>query len=321
MNNQLVKGRPVNQKSPTISVIMNCLNGAKYLREAVDSIYAQTYKDWEIIFWDNASEDNSAEIAKSYDEKVRYFRSKETVSLGKARNWAIEKSKGKYIAFLDCDDIWLQTKLEKQIPILEKKPKVGLVFSDSIFFNDKGKVQQLYKWKKPPRGQVFKELLKGYFLSLDTVIVKKEALDSLSEWFDNRFNMIEEAELFLRMAYQGWEFDYIDEPLSKWRMYPESWSFSKKYLYPKEKELMIEKFSTLFDGFEKKFKRELMLFKSVIEYEYAMLVWEKGNNKEVRKRLYPYLFIRKKCFIPYIFSFFPYVYYKKLSGFFKIAPV
>ena len=54
-------------KEPTVSVIMNCLNSAMYLREAIDSVYSQTYDDWEIIFWDNASTDKSAEVAKSYD--------------------------------------------------------------------------------------------------------------------------------------------------------------------------------------------------------------------------------------------------------------
>jgi len=56
-----------------VSVIMNCHNGEKYLREAIDSVYAQTYKNWEIIFWDNYSTDNSAKIAKSYNDKLKYY--------------------------------------------------------------------------------------------------------------------------------------------------------------------------------------------------------------------------------------------------------
>src|SRR5574337_499452 len=108
------------QHTPSVSVIMNCLNSSKYLREAIDSVYAQTYKDWEIIFWDNASIDNSAEIAKGYDSKLRYFRSEETVILGKVRNYAIEKARGEFIAFLDCDDLWLANKLERQIPFFKK---------------------------------------------------------------------------------------------------------------------------------------------------------------------------------------------------------
>jgi len=73
MNNQKLNDLTTQS---TVSVIMNCLNYSKYLREAIDSVYVQTYKDWEIIFWDNASTDNSAEIARSYDRRLRYFRSK-----------------------------------------------------------------------------------------------------------------------------------------------------------------------------------------------------------------------------------------------------
>ena len=92
--------------TPIVSVIMNCYNSARYLREAIDSVYAQTYKKWEIIFWDNASTDNSAAIARSYDDKLKYFKSEANVPLGKARNWAIEKAQGKYVAFLDDADLF-----------------------------------------------------------------------------------------------------------------------------------------------------------------------------------------------------------------------
>ena len=109
---------------------MNCLNCEKYVREAIDSVYAQTYPDWEIIFWDNASLDSSGEIAKSYDERLKYFRGDKTIPLGRARNLAIEKAKGEYIAFLDCDDMWLSDKLEKQVEIFETNPDIMFVFSN-----------------------------------------------------------------------------------------------------------------------------------------------------------------------------------------------
>ena len=114
---------------PEVSVIMNCYNCSKYLKEAIDSVYAQTYQDWEIVFWDNASSDNSAEIAKRYNNKLKYFHAEITIPLGQARNRAIEKAKGKYIAFLDCDDVWLPEKLEKQVKVFCKNPKAMLVLS------------------------------------------------------------------------------------------------------------------------------------------------------------------------------------------------
>jgi len=106
----------VMDSAPLVSVLMNCFNGEKYLREAIDSIINQTYKNWEIIFIDNCSIDNSAEIAESYkDERIKYYRTRKNIPLYAARNIAIDKCNGEYIGFLDCDDIWLEDKLEKQI--------------------------------------------------------------------------------------------------------------------------------------------------------------------------------------------------------------
>ena len=97
-------------EEPLVSIIMNCYNSDRFLNEAIDSVYSQTYQNWEIIFWDNASTDTSAIIAKSYDERVKYHFESKTTSLGKARNLAVKKASGKYIAFLDCDDLWLPQK-------------------------------------------------------------------------------------------------------------------------------------------------------------------------------------------------------------------
>ena len=128
-----------------VSIIMNCYNGGKYLNEAIDSVLVQTFQDWELIFWDNQSSDNSAKILQSYeDERIQYYLSEKFTSLGEARNQAIMKSKGEFIAFLDCDDLWMLDKLEKQIPLFNDS-KVGLVICDTYFFNEKGVFKQLYK--------------------------------------------------------------------------------------------------------------------------------------------------------------------------------
>src|SRR3989337_956605 len=117
---------------PTVSVIMNCLNCSKYLREAIDSVYAQTYKDWEIIFWDNCSTDSSSDIAKNYDSHLRYFKGEEFLPLGIARNKAVGQAEGEYVAFLDCDDLWLPKKLELQMPLFEKGKDTILIYSNYL---------------------------------------------------------------------------------------------------------------------------------------------------------------------------------------------
>lgn len=166
--------------SPKISVIMNCFNCEKYLREAIDSIYAQTFGDWEIIFWDNSSTDKSAEIAKSYDDRLRYFRSEETAPLGKARNLAVEKARARWIAFLDCDDLWLPEKLEKQVGIIEeeKGKNLGLVYGRGVYFKQNGESDELakkYKGKKLPEGNILEKLLlEDNFIPLLSAVILKE---------------------------------------------------------------------------------------------------------------------------------------------------
>ena len=116
--------------NPLVSIIVNCYNGEKYLAHTLDSILNQTYQNWEIIFWDNQSTDNSSEIFKSYkDSRFKYFYAKEHAGIGKARNLAVEKTKGDFIAFLDSDDFWDKKKLELQMSYF-KNLEVGVVYSN-----------------------------------------------------------------------------------------------------------------------------------------------------------------------------------------------
>jgi len=301
-----------NAKKLKVSIIMNCHNSADYLKEAIDSIYAQIYTDWEIIFWDNMSTDQSATIAKNYDEKLRYFKGEEFLSLGEARNKAIEQAEGDYIAFLDCDDIWLPQKLEKQMPIFNNDSKIGLVFSDAIYFNQKGKVFQLFNKKKPAEGYIFRQLLENYFLCLPTVVIKKETLIGLREWFDNRFNYIEEADLFLRIAHD-WKIAYVDEILAKYRMHKGSWTFVHKYSFSNEGEALIKKFLDLYPNFSKEYSNELKTMQAQINCEKFFLYWKNGDKKRARQYLKPFIRSDKRMLLLYVFSyFFPFSFYSLL---------
>ena len=112
---------------PLVSIIMNCYNGDKYLNEALQSIINQTYKNWELIFWDNLSSDNSKKIFKKYnDKRFKYFLAEKHTVLYEARNLAIKEAKGEFIAFLDTDDIWLNEKIEEQIKLFSNQ-NIGLV--------------------------------------------------------------------------------------------------------------------------------------------------------------------------------------------------
>lgn len=298
------------QYLPLVSVIMNCLDGALYLREAIDSVYAQTYQNWEIIFWDNASVDTSSDIARSYDKRLRYFRGDKTVPLYEARNFALKKASGDIIAFLDCDDKWFPSKLEKQVPLFYRN-EVGLVFSNTIFYNQQtGKERVLYK-KTPPTGRIFEQLLSGYFLSLETVMVRRKYLEGLPEWFDKRFHHVGDADLFLRLAYQ-WEIAYVDEVLAVWRMHNASGTWKKTALFGIEWKMILEKYATLYDNFYSRYAPAVKKIKGLAAYYDAMEQWEKNNRTEVRRLLLPHIKSRPKLLIAYLLSALPFEQYTGL---------
>ncbi len=122
---------------PSVSVIMNVRNGASTLREALESVLAQSFHDWELIIWDDRSTDDSARIIAEYkDPRIRYFLSPDETSLGKARSNAIRQATGEWLAFLDQDDIWLPDKLQKQMALADDG--VGLIYGRTVRFYPSG---------------------------------------------------------------------------------------------------------------------------------------------------------------------------------------
>ena len=302
------------KRSPLVSVIMNCYNSSKYLREAIDSVITQTYTNWEIIFWDNASIDDSPEIVKSYaDKRIKYFRGEVTVPLGRARNFAIEKCTGEYIGFLDCDDIWLPKKLEKQI-LLFSDPTVDIVFSDSFFFNNEGTQWRLYKNKKYFTGNCFSELLTRYFLSLETVIIRQSSLSRLRYWFDEKFSNIEEADLFRRIAYNG-KLDMVNEVLAKWRVHSGSYTWNKIQDFRLETEQMLDEYDKLYPGFSVNYANEIRQLRARLLVGEAKYYWETGESKKARELIYSYKY--HKTLLVYLMlmaSFFPGKYFNRIKG-------
>ena len=176
-------------QNKTVSIIMNCYNGQDFLRESINSVINQTYKKWELIFYDNCSTDRSAQIVKKYkDRRIKYFKSKKNLNLGLARKTALSKANGYFVAFLDTDDIWIKNKLKTQLKFLEKK-EIGFCISNSLFFN-KFKSKNFYPKKKYFNKKVFYELIENYFISFDTVIIKSKYLKKLNHAIDGRFNII-----------------------------------------------------------------------------------------------------------------------------------
>ena len=195
-----------NFKQPFFSVIMNCRNSSTYLNEAILSVYKQTFLDWEIIFYDNSSTDSSPEIAKSFDEKLKYFKSEKSLPLGAARNAAISNANGTFLAFLDCDDVWLPDKLHKQKNAIQSHTsdrEIAFCYTGSTRIDNKGN----YLLSSPSfsgegfQGNVFSHLLSECFISMSSAVVKRDVFNKLNG-FKPYLEYVEEWDLWLRLSFE-----------------------------------------------------------------------------------------------------------------------
>lgn len=171
-------------KEPLVSIIINCYNSDLYLKQTLDSILSQTYQNWEVIFWDNQSKDRSAEYFNNYcEERFKYFYAPKHTLLSIARNLAVEKANGVFLAFLDCDDIWYPKKLQLQVDSLLQN-KIGFVYSKfhlKISSNDLNakKAANYYeklRLKCPPHKpkNIYRVLLKSNYIIFSSVLMYKK---------------------------------------------------------------------------------------------------------------------------------------------------
>jgi len=269
-------------KSPLVSVIINCYNSEDYLRAAIDSVYAQGYGNWEIIIWDNASTDATAMIATSYDDRLRYYCGEANVPLGEARNLALGQARGDLLAFLDSDDMWEPDKLEKQVPKFTDI-KVGLSYSNALYFGQGGRSFVLYD-RVMPEGNIFSSLLRNYFLCISSVIVRRSALGQMTECFDSRFEMIEEMDLFCRIAHD-WECVYVHDVTTKYRVHSKSDTWKKFYKISLEYKLFLEKCTAMYPCFEDIYASELVQYRRITFYYFAVGRLLEGDPSSVRKSI------------------------------------
>ena len=181
-------------RKPLVSAIINFYNaGEKFFIEAIESILAQTYDNWELLLADDGSTDESTAIAfryvKQYPEKVRYLEHNQHQNRGMSatRNLGIRHAKGEYIAFLDADDVWLPDKLEEQVPIMEAHPEVAMLY---------GRTQYWLSWtENNPLVEGFKQYLQ---ISTNLEDNQTDFLTITSQKFDQQIEPPTQLILYLQ---------------------------------------------------------------------------------------------------------------------------
>lgn len=195
---------------PFVSIIINCFNGEKYIGDAINFALRQTYPDFELIIWDNQSTDNTLSVIKTFhDPRINYCYAPEHTTLARARNNAVECAKGAWIAFLDCDDIWLPEKLFLQVAVIKAAPcSLSIVYgrSDLLVENaaikttETKRLRSLYLNRPLPTETAFEELLNyNSFFVFSSVMIKKEDYLAING-IDSKYKYAEDYDLFLKIA-------------------------------------------------------------------------------------------------------------------------
>jgi glycosyltransferase involved in cell wall biosynthesis len=214
---------------PKVSVVIPTFNYAQYVTYAVQSVLNQSVSDFEIILVDDGSTDNTQAVLAPFQPHIRYIY-QDNRGLAAARNTGIRAAAGEYIAFLDSDDWWLPTKLERQVALLDRRDELGLVYCDFCWqYDETGTVV-----RSPQRGWfrsgfVFADLLVQNFIQTPTPIVRSQVFNAVG-LFDESLPAREDWDMWLRIAAR-FEIAFVDEVLAIYRFHSRNMSRNYRLTY------------------------------------------------------------------------------------------
>lgn len=210
---------------PEVSIIMPTYNRAGYIVETIESIRHQTYKTWELIIVDDGSDDNTEEIVKNIiDERIQFYKAGRSGIGGKIKNEGIKKARGRFIAFIDSDDVWEQTKIEKQVNALEQYSEAGFCLSGG--FNFRTPYEPVEYFYKEREGVKVDRIFHSFFSSelpgfTQVLMLRKECLVVTGLFKEEK--SFSDLDFILQLA---WHFKAVTlyEPLLYRRLHDDSYS-------------------------------------------------------------------------------------------------
>jgi len=201
--------------NPTVSVVIATYNYARYLPAALESATRQTFTDLEVIVVDDGSTDQTPLVVRPFqaDRRVRYHRI-EHAGVAAAKNVGVRLSRAPLVAFLDADDVWMPTKLARQVALFRADPELGVAHTRRWLIDEQGR---RLEYEQPPlfRGRVLRELFRTNFICFSSAMVRRAVLDAVG-LFDETLPLSVDYDLWLRVALR-YRFDHVDEPLVEYR--------------------------------------------------------------------------------------------------------
>ncbi len=212
---------------PRVSVIIPAFNAEEHVEQALRSVQSQTYDDWEIVVCDDCSTDGTTEVARGFGDSVTLVRTEANSGPAAARNLAIEHSSGELLAFLDADDYWLPTYLERQVSLYdscEGRPgKVGIVACNAAVLRPDGLRPETYMdIVRFPRELTLRRLLEANPI-FSGALVPRCAVDEVGEFCPELFRA-QDFDLWIRIVEAGYRVVATREVLAVHRIRPKSWS-------------------------------------------------------------------------------------------------
>ena len=198
---------------PLVSIIMPMYNSERYIEDSIKSVIEQTYSNWELIIVDDHSTDQSYDLAKSladHDPRIKHQQMQTNSGVAKVRNNGLSLALGKYIAFLDSDDIWLPSKLEKQIALMEKE-NLFLSYTSYATINEKNETTGMFHVKK---RVTYNDMLKTSTIGTLTTVYNAEKLGKYYFQDIGHEDYVMKLQILKDIDYAGG----IEEPLAKYRM-------------------------------------------------------------------------------------------------------
>jgi len=270
-----------------VSVIIPCYNAGRFLPEALKSVYAQTYREWEILLVDDGSTDDTPAVASAQGDRIRYFR-QENRGAAAARNLGIARARGEFIAFLDADDVWLPSKLETQLRLFSRRPEPGLVYSDCYSINGNGVVTGFYlKRRLSSRRDPAAEIFIRDYMPNSTVVVRRSCLDLVGP-LDESIVLSEDEDLKIRLA-DRFPVGRVAVPLAGWRQHEGNKSLMAEKLkaaFAHDTGVILRKIPRL-----EKFRRAR---EAVLHENCGLLLLREGKTRPARAELIAALLLRPR---------------------------
>lgn len=208
--------------APLVSVVCLAHNHGLFVRQALDSVIHQTYKPLELLVVDDASTDNTATVIREWLSNhpgTRFIDLAENIGNCRAFNKALREARGKYIIDLSADDELLPQRIERGVELLERRPEVGVQFSDAVLIDPSGKAIGLHSDRFPhdtiAQGMIFKEVLSRYFINSPTMMIRKSLLDELGGY--DEVLAYEDFDFWVRSTPRT-QYAYLPEALVRRRM-------------------------------------------------------------------------------------------------------